>query len=290
MVRKGNGEDVNEEPMPVGIHEGEILEDLQRNGLKIIQKRRGFRFCTDSVLLADFCAANPGERVADMGTGSGVIPLLIAARTDSVRIHGFELQTDLADMAQRSVRLNGLEERISIHNCDARQAAGQIGYGQTDLVVTNPPYLQKGDGLVSPDEHSAIARGGSGCPIEEWMQACSKLMRNGGRICTVFPSAQLMRLCDAMRAAGLEPKRLRLVLARPDKEAKLILLEGRKQGRPGLRILPPLITHDGEGGFSPEMRRIYGENSGGPEEHLFPASGSCYNERESKGNGADKPQ
>ena len=160
MVRKGNGEDVNEEPMPVGIREGEILEDLQRNGLKIIQKRRGFRFCTDSVLLADFCAAKPGERVADMGTGSGVIPLLIAARTGCVCIHGFELQTDLADMAQRSVRLNGLEERISIHNCDARQAAGQIGYGQTDLVVTNPPYLQKGDGLVSPDEHSAIARGG----------------------------------------------------------------------------------------------------------------------------------
>ena len=244
----------------VDIHEDEDLQDLQRNGLRIIQKKTGFRFCTDSVLLADFCKATPDERIADLGTGSGVIPLLIAARKGGKRIDGIELQGDISEMATRNVILNGMEDRIRIHCCDIRKATDFLGYEQMDLIVTNPPYLQYGKGLESPNDNKSVARGGKeSCPIEIWMSACGKLARNGGRICTVFPASQLIRLCDAMRSARIEPKRLRIVLSRPDREPKLILLEGRKQGNPGLRILPPLITHDAQGGFSDEMKRIYGE-------------------------------
>ena len=251
---------MNERSGKTDILEDEVIEDLQREGLRIIQKKTGFRFCTDSVLLADFCKIRPGERVADMGTGSGVIPLLIAARTEDIRVYGFELQAGLSDMAARSVHLNGLDRKIQIHCCDVREATKYIGSEQADVVVTNPPYLQPGKGLESPDESKNLARGArNGCAIETWMEACGKLIRNGGRLCVVFPATQLLLLCDAMRLAKVEPKRMRLVLSRPDKEPKLVLLEGRKRGNPGLQILPPLITHDERGEFSAEMKKIYGE-------------------------------
>ena len=241
------------------LREGERLDDLQRNGLRIIQREQGFRFGTDAVLLADFAKAKPGERVCDMGTGTGVLPLLIAARSENTTFDAFELQPDVADMAARSVRINGLQARIRVHEADCREAAKHIGYGVCHMVVTNPPYTAAGAGLVSPENTRALSRSDSDCPLDEWMAACAKVLKNGGRLCCVFPAPRLLQLCDAMRGAGVEPKRLRMIAARADAAPKLVLLEGLKGGKPGLHMLPLLITHTPEGDFTDEMKRIYGD-------------------------------
>ena len=243
----------------VTLREGERMDDLQRGGLRIIQRESGFRFGTDAVLLADFAAAKRGERVCDMGTGTGVLPLLIAARAEGTTFDAFEAQGDVADMAWRSVQLNALEARIRIHHADCREAARIIGHGVCSLVVTNPPYTAAGAGLVSPDGGRAMARSDSDCPLPEWMAACARVLKNGGRLCCVFPAPRFLQLCDAMRAARVEPKRVRFVAARADAAPKLVLVEGHKGGRPGLHVGALLVTHRADGGFTDEMRRIYGE-------------------------------
>ena len=239
--------------------EGERIDDLQRNGLRIIQRADGFRFGTDAVLLADFAGVKRGEHVADVGTGTGVLPLLLSARAEETTFDAFEIQADMADMAKRSVLLNGLEERIRIHHMDCREAARAIGHEVCHLVVTNPPYTKGGAGLVSPETMRALSRSDADCDIGEWMAACARLLKNGGRLCCVFPAPRFLELCDAMRAARVEPKRVRFVAARETSAPKLVLTEGLKGARPGLHLLPLLITHDAQGNFTDEMRRIYGE-------------------------------
>ena len=241
------------------IRERERLDDLQRGGLRILQRPNGFRFGTDAVLLADFAGVKKGEHVADMGTGTGVLPLLLSARAEGPTFDAFEIQADVADMAARSVRINGLEQRIRVHHADCREAAGVIGHECCQLVVSNPPYTRGGAGLVSPEATRAISRSDSDCSLEEWILACGRVLKNGGRLCCVFPAPRFLELCDAMRAARIEPKRVRFVVARENAAPKLVLTEGLKGGRPGLHVQPMLITHDESGGFTQEMRRIYGE-------------------------------
>lgn len=245
--------------MEEGLRAGERIDDLQRDGLRIIQRTDGFRFGTDAVLLADFAGVKKGEHVADMGTGTGVLPLLLSARAQDTTFDAFEIQQDVADMASRSVRLNGLETRIRIHHADCREAAGIIGHERCHLVVSNPPYTKGGAGLVSPEQTRALSRSDSDCPIEEWIAACGRLLKNGGRLCCVFPAPRFLELCDAMRGARIEPKRVRFVVARENAAPKLVLVEGLKGGRPALHVQPMLITHDAQGNFTQEMRRIYGE-------------------------------
>ena len=238
---------------------GERMDDLQRSGLRILQREEGFRFGTDAVLLADFAAPKKGEHIADVGTGTGVLPLLLSARAEGTTFDAFEIQQDVADMARRSVQLNALEARIRIHALDCREAAKAIGHESCHLVVSNPPYTAQGAGLVSPEKTRALSRSDSDCPLGEWIAACGRLLRNGGRLCCVFPAPRFLELCDAMRAARIEPKRVRFVVARESAAPKLVLTEGLKGGRPGLHVQPMLITHDAQGGFTQEMRRIYGE-------------------------------
>ena len=243
----------------VEVREGERVDDLQRNGLHIIQRETGFRFGTDAVLLADFAGVKKGEHAADVGTGTGVLPLLLSARAQDTTFDAFEIQPDVADMAQRSVQLNALQSRIRVHCADCRDAASLIGHERCSLVVSNPPYTKGGAGLVSPEHTRALSRSDSDCSIEEWIAACGKLLKNGGRLCCVFPAPRFLELCDAMRAARVEPKRVRFVVARESSSPKLVLVEGLKGGRPALHIMPMLITHDAQGNFTQEMRKIYGE-------------------------------
>jgi len=238
---------------------GERLDDLQRSGLRILQRPDGFRFGTDAVLLADFANIRRGERVCDVGTGTGVLPLLLSARAEDTTFTAVEIQPEVADMAQRSVKINGLEARIRILCADCRDAAALVGHEGHDLLVTNPPYTAQGAGLVSPEKTRALSRSDSDVSLEEWMTACGRLLKNGGRLCCVFPAPRFLQLCDAMRAGRVEPKRVRFVCARADAAPKLVLVEGLKGGKPGLHIQPMLITHDERGGFTQEMRRIYGE-------------------------------
>ena len=241
------------------IREGERLDDLQRGGLRILQRPQGFRFGTDAVLLADFAGIKKGERVCDMGTGTGVLPLLLSARAQGTTFSAVEIQPDVADMAMRSVKLNQLEDRICVLCADCRDAASLLGHEGHDLLVTNPPYTAQGAGLVSPEKTRALSRSDSDATLEEWMSACGKLLKNGGRLCCVFPAPRLLMLFDAMRMGRVEPKRVRLVCARSSAAPKLVLVEGIKGGRPGLHFMPMLITHDENGGYTQEMKRIYGE-------------------------------
>ena len=245
--------------MNVEVKPGERIDDLQRGGLRIIQRENGFRFGTDAVLLADFAAVKRGERVCDMGTGTGVLPLLLSARAEETTFDAFEVQPAVADMAKRSVALNGLEKRICVHLADCREASAVIGHETVQLVVTNPPYTALGAGLVSPETTRAISRSDSDCPLADWMTACARVLQNGGRLCAIFPAPRLLELCDAMRGAKVEPKRVRFIVSKPESAPKLVLIEGKKRGRPGLHLLPMLITHTADGGFTDEMRRIYGE-------------------------------
>ena len=211
--------------METALKAGERIDDLQRDGLRIIQREDGFRFGTDAVLLADFAAVRRGERVCDMGTGTGVLPLLLSARAEGTTFDAFEVQRDVT----------------------------------VQLVVTNPPYTALGAGLVSPEETRALSRSDSDCPLADWMVACARVLQNGGRLCAVFPAPRFLALCDAMRGAKVEPKRVRFIVSRPENAPKLVLVEGKKRGRPGLHLLPMLVTHTADGGFTEEMRRIYGE-------------------------------
>lgn len=236
---------------------GERIDDLQHDGLRILQRPGAFRFGTDAVLLADFAAARPGEHVVDFGTGTGILPLLIASRARGTTFDALEIQPDMADMAARSVAMNGLSDRIRVHCADLRDAASLLGHGRTDLLVCNPPYGKAGAGLVNPRQAKALARHEAACTLDEIAQSAAQVLRSGGRMCVVFPVARMLELMDCARAHRLEPKRMRLVYARADKAPKLMLLECARNVRPLLRVEPPLLMEGEDGAPTAEVRRIY---------------------------------
>ncbi|MBR4067905.1 MAG: tRNA1(Val) (adenine(37)-N6)-methyltransferase [Clostridia bacterium] len=236
---------------------GERIDDLQLNDLHIIQSEKGFRFGMDAVILSDFARVRPREHVVDMGTGTGILPILMSAqRTDAV-FSAFELQRDMADMAARSVALNGLQERIRIYAEDMRQAAGIIGYGCAHLVTCNPPYGKQGSTLKNSSESVTIARHEEETTIDEWTASCAAVLRNMGRLCMVFPAQRILELTDAYRHARIEPKRIRMVYAKADRAPYLVLLEGMKNAKPGLLWMPPLVVYHPDGTETDEIDRIY---------------------------------
>ncbi len=237
--------------------EGERIDDLQYGQMHILQKPGAFCFGTDAVLLADFAQARAGERIVDFGTGTGILPLLIASRAERTTFDALEIQADMADMAARSVRMNGLEGRIRVHRADLREAAALLGYERADLLVCNPPYGRAGAGLVNPQGTKAIARHEEACTLAEIVRSAAQVLRNGGRMCMIFPAPRMLELADCARGARLEPKRLRFVHARADKPPKLLLMECVKNGRPMLHMLPPLLLCEMDGRKTQELARIY---------------------------------
>lgn len=235
----------------------ERVDDLQRNGLQIIQNTNAFRFGMDAVLLADFARLRPRDKVADMGTGTGILPLLLSQKEPEAVFEAFEIQPEIADMADRSVRLNGLEQRIRVHVADMREAAEQIGRESMDTVVCNPPYGKRGGTLVSESESVLIARHETDCSIQGVACACAAVLRNHGRLSIVFPAQRMLELCDALREKRLEPKRARMVCAKADRAPYLLLLEAVKNARPSLLWLPPLVVYDSDGKETEEIARIY---------------------------------
>lgn len=239
-------------------HEDETLHDLQRGGLRILQKKDGFRFGTDAVLLADFTAAKAGERIADFGTGTGILPLLIAARTQRTTFDAIEIQPEIADMAQRSVALNGMEARIRVHCADVRDAMALLGNESVDRVVCNPPYTPVHGGMESPIKTRALSRHEQVCSLHEIIRSAGRVIKNGGKMNVVFPGIRMLEMMDAMRSVHLEPKRMRLVCGHASDAPKLVLIEAIKNARPMLKIEPMLILYDENGEPTQELRRIYG--------------------------------
>lgn len=239
------------------IKPGERIDDLQRNGLRIIQNPNAFRFGMDAVLLADFTRLRPRERVADMGTGTGILPLLLSQKDESCTFEAFEWQEDMADMARRSVGLNGLEQRIRIHAADMRSAHEILGRETMNAVVCNPPYGKRGGALTSETSTVKLARHETDCTIEDVAAACAAVLKNLGRLHIVFPAQRMLELCDALRKSRLEPKRIRMVCPHLDKPPYLVMVEAMKNAKPQLLWMPPLIVYHADGSETEEIRRIY---------------------------------
>lgn len=243
--------------MAVPLNPGERLDDLQCGGLKLIQRPDAFRFGTDSVLLAHFAAPRKGERALDLGCGTGAIALLMAGHRADMTVDAVELQPDIADMARRSVSLNGLEARVRVHNLDMREAWRTLGAGRFSLAVCNPPYGRSGAALESERETLRLARHEGDLAPADVAAAAAKLLKNGGRFCAVFPAPRAYELMRAMDDAGIAPKRVQIVQGVAGRAPKFVLLEGVKQGGEGLHWLEPLVLRDADGSFSRQWHEIY---------------------------------
>ena len=240
------------------LREGESLVDLQRNGLVIIQDRRRFCFGIDAVLLSGFAEVRKGETVLDLGTGTGILPLLLSAKTEAEKLIGLEIQPESAEMARRSVALNGLSERIDIVTGDLKEALSLFGRGTADVVISNPPYMTGGHGLVNPSDAKAIARHEIACSFSDVAQAAAAVLRPGGRFYLVHRPFRIPELMTVLSGFGLEPKRMRLVYPTVEQEPELVLLGCVKGGKPRLKTEKPLILHDENGNYTEEVREKYG--------------------------------
>ncbi len=218
------------------------------SSVRIVQRRRGYRFNLDPILLAQF-AAEEGVRAPaiDLGTGSGLIALLLAKRYGVRSVAGLELQRSLFELAQKNARLNGVEGGVSMILGDLRQAAASFRAGAFSHVISNPPYRSARDGLVSPDEERAIARHELRCNIADVAKAAAWLLGDDGAASVIFPSSRFEQLCDALSSQGLKPAVVRFVHPRPERAAKLVLLRAVKGEGPPLTVRPPLFLHESEG-------------------------------------------
>ena len=237
---------------------GERVDDLQCRGCRLIQKVKGFRFGTDSVLLADFATPRKGERAVDLGCGTGAIALLMAGHQPDMTVDAVELQPDIADMARRSVALNGLEARMRVFPGDMRDIWRTLGAGRYSLAVCNPPYGKSGAALESRSETKRLARHEGDLSPADVAASAAKLLKNGGRFCAIFPAPRAYELMRAMDDAGIAPKRVRTVHGVAGRAPKFVLIEGVKQGGEGLHWLPPLVLRNEDGAFTEEWHRIYG--------------------------------
>lgn len=237
---------------------GERLDDLQRNGYRIIQDPGRFCFGMDAVLLSDFTRVRRGECVIDLGTGTGIIPILLAARTEAEQLAGLEIQQESADMARCSVRLNGLEERIRIVDGDIREADHIFGAACAQVVVSNPPYMIAEHGLLNADEPLAIAKHEIFCTLEDAVSQAARLLKPGGRFYLVHRPFRLTQIMETLRIHRLEPKRMRLVHPFIDKEPNMVLIEAADGGRLGLTVEKPLIVYREQGKYTDEIYEIYG--------------------------------
>lgn len=221
---------------------GESLDALFEGRLNLFQSRRGYRFSLDALLLAYFARLKPHDRVIDLGTGNGVIPLILARLYPEVAITGVEYQGTMLERAARNVKLNRLNGRISLCRGDVRAAASIGSAGGFDVVVCNPPYRPRASGRRSPNDEKQIARHEVHGELGDFLAAAAYLLRAKGRMALVYLAGRAVDLLSSMRQARLEPKRLRMVHSFSDRDASLILVEGVKDGRSGLQTLSPLIV------------------------------------------------
>ena len=237
--------------------EGERIDDLQLQGLRIIQKEKGFRFGMDAVLLSDFARVEDRDRVADFGTGTGILPLLLAGRGKGAHFDALEIQDDMADMAKRSVSLNQLTERIAVHNLPVERAEEVIVPGTLDAIVCNPPYGIPGATLLNPAKTLSTARHQTEEGLTAWYRMAYRLLRGKGRFHMIYPAPRMLEAMTALSKARLEPKRFRLIYPYADKPANLVMIEAMKDAKPMLHPEPPLIICEKDGTMTPELKRIY---------------------------------
>lgn len=240
------------------LKENERIDDLQRNGYRIIQNPDKFCFGMDAVLLSGFARAKEGSRVLDMGTGTGIIPILLAAKTEAAHLTGLEIQEESADMARHSVALNGLEKKIAIVTGDIKEAGNLFDAASFDVITCNPPYMIGQHGLVNPEDAKAIARHEILCTLEDVIGQAARLLRPGGNFFMVHRPFRLAEIMTLLCQYKLEPKRMQMVYPFVDKEPNMVLVEANRGGKPRMKVEKPLIIYREPGVYMPEIYDLYG--------------------------------
>ena len=244
--------------MVIELKENERIDDLQRNGYRIIQNPEKFCFGMDAVLLSGFVRVKKGAQVLDLGTGTGIIPILLEAKTEAAHLTALEIQEESADMARRSVQLNGLEGKIDIVTGDIKEAAQLFGAASFDVVTCNPPYMIGQHGLTNPEEPKAIARHEILCTLEDVVRNAAKLLKPGGNFFMVHRPFRLAEIITVMTQYKLEPKRMQLVYPYVDKEPNMVLIEGCRGGRSRMTVEKPLIVFKAPNVYMDEICDLYG--------------------------------
>ena len=236
---------------------GERVDDLQFMGLRVIQSPAAFRYGMDAVLLADFAHPRPRSRVCDLGTGTGILPLLLYGREKTITCDAVEIQPDAAERAQRTMRLNGLESVITVYNRDLKETRAFLPHAAYDLVICNPPYSPSAASLPSPKAALRTARQESECTLDDVAAAAAWLLKDRARFVLMLPAPRLTEAFETLKNHRLEPKRLRFVHANVNRPARLALIEAMPGVHPGLTIEAPLTVKHPDGRDTDEIRRIY---------------------------------
>lgn len=242
----------------VVLKENERIDDLERNGYHIIQDTGRFCFGMDAVLLSGFARVKEGAKVLDLGTGTGIIPILLEAKTKAAHLTGLEIQEDSADMARRSVLLNGLEHKIDIVTGDIKEAGSLFDAASFDVITCNPPYMIGQHGITNEGDAKAIARHEILCTLEDVVSQTAKLLKPGGNFFMVHRPFRLAEIMTVLQTYKLEPKRMQLVYPFVDKKPNMVLIEANRGGRPRMTVEKPLIVYREPGVYMPEIYDIYG--------------------------------
>lgn len=240
------------------MNNNERIDDLQINGRRIIQSPDRFCFGMDAVLLSGFAKVKKGESVLDLGTGTGILPILLDAKTEGGHFTGLEIQPESADMARRSVILNNRQDKIDIVTGDIKNALNIFGAASFDVIVTNPPYMNQNHGITNPESPKAIARHELLCSLEDVIRQTRSLLKVNGRMYMVHRPFRLPDIMELMNECGIEPKKMRFVHPYVDREPSMVLIEGVRGGNRRLTVEKPLVIYDGLGEYSEEIKRDYG--------------------------------
>lgn len=239
------------------IKEGERLDDLQIKGYQIIQSPGRFCFGMDAVLLSSFAKVKKQERALDLGTGTGILPILLEAKNEGTHYTGLEIQEESADMARRSVEYNGIGDKIDVVTGDIRKASEIFGAASFHVITVNPPYMIGEHGLKNENQALYIARHEILCTLEDVLRESARLLKPKGRFYMVHRPFRLPEILAGMSAYRIEPKRMRLVHPYVDKEPNMVLVEGLRGGNPRMKVDPPLIVYQKDGSYTQELLQIY---------------------------------
>lgn len=248
----------------IEIKENERIDDLQLKGYKIIQNTDGFCFGMDAVLVANYAKTKKNDIAVDLGTGTCIIPLIINAKNSLQKMYAVEIQKEVADMARRSVEMNGLEEKIEVINTDINSLfeyfseKGIEMKNRVDVVVSNPPYMSKSEGLHNETEKKRISRHEVSCDIDDICRTTGALLKHQGKFYLVHRPSRLADIIESLRKYKLEPKEMRFVYPNMKKPANLILIKAVKAAKPELRMKKPLIVYNDDGSYTDEIHEIYG--------------------------------
>ena len=236
----------------------ERIDDLNRCGYKIIQNTDKFCFGIDAVLLSGFAKASKGDKVVDLGTGTGILHILMEAKTEADSFIAIDIQPESVEMANRSIIMNNQQDKIKIVEGDIKTASTDLGVGMYDVVTTNPPYMNNSHGLVNPNEAKAIARHEIKCSLEDVVREASRLLKVGGKLYMVHRPFRLIEIINMCTKYKLEPKRMRFVHPYVDKEPNMVLIEATKGGKSMIKIEKPLVVYKDTNEYTDEIHEIYG--------------------------------